>query len=216
MISRIAIHQHNFYYGEKGHILNTQSIGILAFMFIVALFYVEYNSWLYLPNLVLILCINCFKWKLLQILVKLDELVQAFIYLEASMYYSHYPKYMAGEIIFHLVHTYFMGVVWILDGWWNHFPYNTVTATWPCLGRVRAMSGPCRGRVKAVSGPCRGRVGADGLQIIFKFITWKRIWIKSSLGITWMVNSFSIYYIPISWTADYLQIHYLKNNLDQE
>ena len=52
---------------------------------------VEYNSWLYLPNWVLIFCINCFKWKLLQILVKLDELVQAFIYLEASMYYSHLP-----------------------------------------------------------------------------------------------------------------------------
>ena len=31
-----------------------------------------------------------------------------------------------------------------------------------------------------------------------------------------MVKSFSIDYIPISWTADYLQINYLKKNLDQE
>ena len=63
------------------------------------------------------ICINCFKWKLLQILVKLNELVQAFIYLEASMYYPLYPKYMDGGIIFHLVHACFMGVVWVLHGW---------------------------------------------------------------------------------------------------
>ena len=46
--------------------------------------------------------------------------------------------------------------------------------------------------------------------ILYIPISW------SSLGITWMVKSFSMYYIPISWTADYLQIHYLKKNLDQD
>ena len=145
---------------------------------------------------------------------------------------------MDGEIIFHILqHTYFMDcrlftnsllerefesrVVWVLHGWWNHFPYITYLfhglqiiykfITWKRIWIKSSFGITCM--VKSF--PYITYL-FHGLQNIYKFITWKRICIKSSLGITWMVKSFFIYYIPISWTADYLQIHYLKKNLDQE
>ena len=62
------------------------------------------------------------------------------------MYYSHYLKYMDDEIIFHIVHTYF---IVLAAGPWGRVGLGAMSGIGPCRlqGRVD------RGAV-LVEGPC--------------------------------------------------------------
>ena len=118
-------------------------------------------------------------------------------------YFMEYFGYsMDGEIIFHMVHTNFKDcrlftnsllenkfgsrVVWVLHGWWNHFPYIIYLfhglqiiekfITWKKIGsRVVWVLHGWWNHFPYITYPFYGP------QIIYKFTTWKKNWIKSSL-----------------------------------